>query len=153
MCLSLSFLDAWWPVPSRENRHPLSLIWWCSLSFAPPTPGPVYFSYLFKGPESALEKIPGLLHSTLTSQNLLEGFFLKRCFLSCLTLKLLQRRIVTRAAAAQMSTEFCFGNQVQSGRRRCAECTVSWLTTLLAHPVLEKGRPHQCHHLETLLDF
>lgn len=107
-----------------------------------PHPGRVPFSYLFRGPESALVKTPGLPLFTPTSQYLLEGFFLKRCFLSCFTLKLLQRRVLTQAAARQMWDKFCGGNRVLSCGKRAGGGSVlrtrfprwhSWLSRKDGH--------------------
>lgn len=117
-----------------------------------PHPGRVPFSYLLRGPESALVKTPGLPLFTPTSQYLLEGFFLKRCFK--VPLKLLQRKVLTQAAIRQMWDKFCVGESSSelweaSGRGQHAEDTVPPMTQL----TLEEGRPPPCHHWHSLLDF
>lgn len=145
-------------VPSRENRHPLFLIWWHSLSPAPPPLGE-FTPLIYSRDQKVLLRrhlcsCTSLSHHRTPS----EGFFLKRYFLSCFTLKPLQRRVLTQAAAMEMSDKFCFREESSelreaSRQRPWAERMVSLLTTLLAQLILEKGWPDERHHFETLLHF
>ena len=92
----------------RENRRPVSYLV-ALYSPSAPTLWQVYLSYLWQRQESALGKIPVGLHFTLSHHSTpSEGFFLKRCFLSCFTLKPLQRWVLTQAAAMEISDKFCF---------------------------------------------
>lgn len=119
--------------PSKENRHPLFLISWHSPHPHTPAPLPVYSSYLLKGQKSALAKIPVDLHFILSHHRTpLEGFCWKRGFLSCFTLKCLQRRVLTQAAAMEMSDKFCFMEQSSElcEESRCRQC---FLVSLLAN--------------------
>lgn len=87
-----------------------------------PTSWQDYLSYLLKGQESAPAKIPVDLHFPLPDHRTLsEGFFWKRCFLSCFTLKSLQRRVMTQAAAMEKSGKFCIRSGAPSRVGRVAE--------------------------------
>lgn len=174
MCLSLSFLNPQWP--NRVNRWPvcnsschwtgplrgeqtLPVSYLVALSISNSLPRGEFTSLIYSKDQTVLLRrhlcsCTSLSHHRTPS----EGFFLKRYFLSCFTLKPLQRRVLTQAAPMEMEDKFCFTEWSSelceaSRKRQWVQRMVSLVRTSLAQLILEKQQPDQRHHFETLLCF